>query len=227
MAKLRVLYFVEDRAQEGFIVALVERIASELSMPKSLLSPEVKSGSGRGSRVISEFVNFIGDIAEIEVAGADMIVVAIDANCKGYMKKAELLTKNVEDTRFRDILVFAIPDPHIERWYLLDQEALKKGTGLKRGIQPPAYKCEKNYYKTILRNALQEEGIDSLVGGSEFGPEIARNLSDLYAVGKQDPSFAKFVEDATKTFQRFVRLPSPRNRPRSENDDGVPTDSTK
>ncbi len=205
MDRINILYFVEDVAQEQFIVALVQRIASDLSIPVEALSHDVRSARGGVLKVTGEFGQFIRDHRKTGIGGAEMILVAVDGDCQGREERARQLKKKVKaGDPFREILVFAIPDPHIERWYLLDQRALKAGTGMERGIEPPEYKCKKDYYKEILRNALRDQGIDSLLGGSEFGGEIARNISDLYQAAKQDPSFAKFVEDVKRILQRSI-----------------------
>jgi hypothetical protein len=209
VGRLGILYFLEDRAQERFLVSLVERVALDISIPREAITSDVRSSRG-GSRVIGEFETFVRDLRGTGMRGADIIVVAIDGDCDRPEQRAKQLKGCVQDTDpFGDVIVYAIPDPHIERWYLLDQEALKKGTGLTRGISPPAHKCERGYYKRILRDALREQGVDSLVGGSEFAPEIARNISDLYAAGKQDDSFAKFVASAKAALRRAYRTASP------------------
>jgi hypothetical protein len=58
----------------------------------------------------------------------------------------------------------------------------------------PPYKCERGYYKQILRRAVQQTGIAAQLGGLEYGPDIARAL-DLYAAGKADTSFKHFVDE--------------------------------
>lgn len=208
--RLKIIYFLEDRAQEQFMVALVERIASEVSIPSEALSSDVMSSRG-GSMVVEEFGNFARDRRKAGAAGAAMIVVAVDGDCQGHAKKTAQLLKKVKPTDpFRDILVFAIPDPHIERWYLIDQVALKKAAGLEHGIAPPPYKCkrQKGYYKRLLREMLRDQNIPSY-DGSEFGPEIARNISDLHATCRADPSFAGFVEDVERVLRQAYRTTSP------------------
>lgn len=201
MDRLKIIYFLEDRAQEQFMLALVERIASEVSIPSRVLSPNVISGRG-GSTVVKEFGKFVRDRRKAGVAGAAMIVVAVDGDCQGHAKKAAQLLKKLEPTDpFRDIVAFAIPDPHIERWYLIDQAALSRAAGLTHGIAPPAYKCRRGHYKKLLREALRNQNVPSY-DGSEFGAEIARNISDLYEAGKQDPSFRKFVDDVKEILRR-------------------------
>ena len=117
MDRINILYFVEDVAQEQLIVALVERIASDLSIPAQALSHHVRSARGGSLRVIGEFGEFVRDRRKAGIAGTEMIVVAVDGDCKGSLQMTKQLLKKVRDTDpFRDMLVFAIPDPHIERW---------------------------------------------------------------------------------------------------------------
>jgi hypothetical protein len=209
--RLNVLYFLEDRAQEQFLTALVERIALDLSIPGQSFAHDVRSAR-RGSGVLTEFRDFAQHLRKMGSLEADMIVVAVDGNCSDYGAKAKQLTKCVRKTDlFADLLVLAIPDPHIERWYLLDQGALIAAVGLSRGIAPPARKCKRDYYKSILRDALREQGVNSLLGGSEFGADIARKILDLYAAGRQDRSFERFVGDMKAILRRARPSPSGQN----------------
>ena len=54
-----------------------------------------------------------------------MIVVATDANCIGLQQRA----KEIEASAAISPVVLAIPDPHIERWLLLDGAAFKSVFG--------------------------------------------------------------------------------------------------
>ena len=80
---MRILYFLEDRAQEGFIKALVERIAQDESIPLNSLNHDVRSARG-GSRVNREFERFMKDTMQGNSSDVDLLIVAIDGNCKGY-----------------------------------------------------------------------------------------------------------------------------------------------
>ena len=86
--KIRILYFLEDRAQEGFIKALVNRVASEESIATDSLIHDVRSARG-GSRIVTEFNKFIRDTSEVETTDIDFLVVAIDGNCKGHRERVE------------------------------------------------------------------------------------------------------------------------------------------
>jgi hypothetical protein len=200
--KIRILYFLEDRAQEGFITALVERIAKEESISSKRLTHEIRSGRG-GSMVINEFRKFLKDYSEVGTTDADFLVVAIDGNCMGHNERLDQLDSNIEPGhKFKDKVVYAIPNPHIERWYIMDQRALKEGVGLKKAPDLPTYKCEKGYYKQVLSKALKDSNVTSLLGGAEYAEKIVENIENLDSLGKQDSSFQTFVADLRRMFKR-------------------------
>jgi hypothetical protein len=86
-----------------------------------------------------------------------------------------------------------VPDPHVERWYLLDPSALSNAAGISEMPALPAHKCEKNYYKQLLRSAFNNSSIIPLLGGTEYGPLVADKM-DLYAASKADHGLAEFVD---------------------------------
>lgn len=133
MAEVLVCYFVEDRAQESFIKALVRRTAVEVSIPADSLRHVVLSSRG-GSRVLDDYARFMKDARgrclSQNILDADIVVLVIDGNCKGYRVKVRELRRYVKSgDPFKDKIVFAVPNPHIERWYLLDQDALARAFG--------------------------------------------------------------------------------------------------
>jgi hypothetical protein len=135
--KLRILYFLEDRAQEGFVKALVQRVAEEESIPVNSLIHDVRSARG-GSKVFNELKIFLKDTGKTESADIDLLVVAIDGNCKGCNARIKQLEKHLTPNHpLREKVIYAIPDPHIERWYLMDQKAFKNGVGIDKAPQLP------------------------------------------------------------------------------------------
>jgi hypothetical protein len=176
--KLRILYFLEDRAQEGLIKALVKRIAIEESFPEEDLNHDVRSGRG-GSKVLNEFKSFLKH-SEYEAREVDLLVVSKDGNCKGYNRGKRELEQCVESVpHFQGRVAFAVPDPHIERWFIKDQRAFKQGIGIDKSPRLPAYKCKKDYYKEILYQALREANVSSLFGGVEYAEQIVENMENL------------------------------------------------
>jgi hypothetical protein len=198
---VKVLYFLEDRAQEGFIRALVNRIVQDLPIPVESLQHDIRSARG-GSTVIPEFEKFMKDSTRFSPSTISLLVVAIDGNCKGYNNRIKQLKKCMSETHpLVDKIAFAIPDPHIERWYIMDQRAFKNGVGVDSAPKMPPYKCDKEYYKNLLRNALINCGVSSLFGGSEYAENIVRSIVSIETLLRQDNSFKNFVEDVKRILQ--------------------------
>jgi len=204
VGKIRILYFLEDRAQEGFIKAMIERIAEEESVPVEKLIHDVRSAR-HGSRVFNEFKNFLKDIAKSTFSEAVLLVVAIDGNCKGHNDRIKQLEKMIKsDHPLRNKIIFAVPDPHIERWYMMDQKAFKMGVGLKKSPDMAAYKCKKNYYKQLLHQTFKESNINSLLGGSEYGERIVNQIDEMEKFSKVDAGCQSFMQSAKHFFRNIT-----------------------
>ena len=194
--KIRILYFLEDRAQEGFIKALVKRIATEESIAADKLHHDIRSARG-GSKVIPEFRNFIKNTERVAASDIDFLVVAIDGNCKGYHDRVKQLDNYIKENHpFRGKVIYAVPDPHIERWYLMDQRALKLGIGLDKAPSSPSHECKRgrSHYKQILRQALKDSNISSLLGGAEYAERFVDNIENLESLGRQNAGFQAFLQ---------------------------------
>jgi hypothetical protein len=199
--EMRILYFLEDRAQEGFIKALVEKIAKEESIDIRSLNHDIRSARG-GSRVIIAFRNFIRDTIKTKPSEIDLLIVAVDGNCKGHKDRVEQLEKCIKlNHPFKNRVIYAVPDPHIERWYITDQKAFRDGIGLKRPPDMPPYKCKKDHYKKVLTQALRESNVSSLLGGVEYAEKIVDNIVDLDLLGRQNAGFHFFVQELKRVFR--------------------------
>jgi hypothetical protein len=197
----RILYFLEDRAQEGFIKALVNRIAHDIPISVNNFSHDIRSARG-GSTVIPEFKRFMKDTMQISPSDVDLLVVAIDGNCKGHNERVRQLKGYVNPLHpLRSKIVYAVPDPHIERWYMMDQRAFKNGVGIDRAPDMPPYKCKKDYYKSKLRQALAESDVSSLLGGAEYAEDIVSNMESLDSLFNQNAGFQNFIEDLRNFFR--------------------------
>jgi hypothetical protein len=192
-----VMLFVEDSGHEKFIVSLIERLGKE---NKIKVEMKLRSVTGGHGSVIAEFKQFQRDMTRGRERLPDLLVVATDANCKGYNKRRKELEKIIDD-RIKDLTVCAIPDPHIERWMLMDSAAFKSVTG--KGCNAPDHKCERDRYKRILFNAMQEAGITPPVGGFEYAQDIVGKM-DLYNAGKNDISFGNFLKDLQDKFNEWA-----------------------
>lgn len=207
MDEIKILYFLEDRAQEGFIKQFVKRIACDESIPIDCLTHNVRSSRGGSSRVVNEFKKFVKDTRNIAATDTDFVVVAIDGNCKGHTKLVGQLEKCIKnDHPFKGRVVYAVPDPHIERWYLMDQGAFKRGVGLDSAPSMPRYKCERAYYKQVLNQALRDSNLSSLLGGAEYAERIIEEIADVESLYDQNAGFQSFALDLKRMFRSFGSL---------------------
>ena len=125
-----------------------------------------------------------------------MIVVATDANCQGFGER-------VRQVAPRDApapIVHAVPDPHVERWLLLDGAAFKAVFG--QGCKAPDRKCNRNQYKDRLIAAIRAAGSIPLLGGIEHAADIIREM-DIDRAASADASLRSFVNDLRATFQSW------------------------
>jgi len=192
--KHRVAFFLEDNAQESFIPPLFLRLAAEAGVSQSQFDLRILCSRGGGS--LEAFSNFLQQAARFPHLAADLLVVGSDANCKGFVERRNQIQKAPGQSVYPAILT-AIPDPHIERWFLLDLPALSEAAKIKLSGAPPAYKCDKSRYKTLLRDVFRNSGVTPLLGGTEYGPRLAQ-IMDLYAAAKQDPGFGDFISECRR-----------------------------
>lgn len=193
----RVLYFLEDRAQASFITALVERIAKESGVK---VQHNVRSAS-HGSKGFKLFRIFVKDLRRRRMTeDFDVLVVGRDGNCNTYSGIIKEIKKVISGSGFDDKIAGCIPNPHIERWYLLDLSALKKAVGQDIEVTTPPYKCRraKGFYKKKLGEALSKVG--SILSGPEYGALIAQEI-DFSLLESQDEGFKNFVNDLRRVFK--------------------------
>jgi len=187
---IEVVYFFEDLAHEQFVRALVRRVAQQ----KGLRLDERVRNATLGSRVWIELKQFLRDLRREEEPLPDVLIVVVDGNCQSAAEVRRRIASEVEQSEVSvPHLVCAVPDPHIERWYIEDQQALPQ---VVREAKPPklAYKCEKDRYKAALKQAIRAAGVEPILGGAEYGEQIAEHLQP----SRLDESFQLFWEDLRK-----------------------------
>lgn len=189
MDKAKVLFFLEDNAQEQIIPHIFQRIVFEKGIPRERLDVSVLYSRGGGS--IGALKGFFADQKDhFQPSG---IVLGSDGNCKGYAAKRKMIEKNLKGLGIPVAPILAIPDPHIERWYLLDHKALSKAVGESIADHAPDKKCDKGRYKSILKHAVESAGIISLQGGAEYGRDVAQSMN-LYNACKEDAGLKYFTQ---------------------------------
>jgi hypothetical protein len=198
--KITITYFMEDAAHEAFMRSIVQRIAKQEGITR--VSSDVRSARG-GFKMIGVFKSFVREYSELLWSLDRVLVVIRDCNCMTHNKRLKELKEPLIGLGLgvEDRVVFGLPDPHIERWYIADQRAFNQVIGAHAAPPVPRVKCGKNAYKNILRQALETAGIKSRSGGSEYGGPIAAvvNTDDLQ---KADHSFKRFADDLRRAFKQ-------------------------
>ena len=141
--------FVEDYGHEQVVGSLVHWLAHEEQVNVRLTWRNTRHGFGR---VADEFKEYLRDLRQQGGPAPDLIVVATDANCKGLNERAR-------EFRVQDApapITLAMPDPHVERWLLLDGAAFRAVFGV--GCDAPDLRCSRDRYKTRLLEAIRNAG---------------------------------------------------------------------
>ncbi len=164
------VFFAEDSAQELFVTPLIVRIAGEYAVGLSMRTITARGGVPRMMGLLRAYCT------EVE-AGVekrpDIIIIVRDANCKGAVAKRRETLEFIPES-LRDVACVVIPDPHVERWFMLDSRAFNQATHAVCSL--PGYKCEKNHYKKLLRDALAANKIVAPLGGVEYAKPIGENI---------------------------------------------------
>lgn len=193
---IKVVCFFEDIAHERFIRALIERAAQEsnVSVDISVLN------ATHGSKVWLELRKYLRDLTNELQPMPDVLVVVIDGNCRTAAQVRREIEQEVQNRNLSGPhLVCAVPDPHIERWYLEDQQAFKS---VVPESQPKKlkHKCERDRYKKALLQAFESASVMPVLGGAEYGEEIAQKIDP----SRMDDSFKEFWKELLRAFREGV-----------------------
>jgi hypothetical protein len=191
----RVTLFVEDFGHEVFLTALLDRLAEVHRIEIEIKPRSIRGGRGKALKELKQFVRDLqGNREEVP----DLLVVGVDANCKGHMECRREIDEAIQE--FKYIAVAAVPEPHIERWLLIDSAAFK--TVLGKGCSAPDHKCERDRFKELLRSAVREAGISPLLGGMEYAEDIVRAM-DLQRMEQMEPSLGKVIRELNAKFKEW------------------------
>jgi len=175
--------FVEDYAHREIVGAIVDREASAAGVAPRLDWRTATRGFGRVAKELARFTKALSSDGSLP----DMLIVATDGNCVGTAARRRELS--VPELGIP--IVFAVPDPHIERWLLLDGAAFKQVLGV--GCQAPDRKCDRDRYKNLLAMAVADSGTQPLLGGLEHAGDIIAAM-DLDAAARRDRSLDTFLD---------------------------------
>jgi hypothetical protein len=191
-----ILIFGEDFAHEKVAENLVRRVSHESGTDIRLAVRSCRRGFGT---LVSELGSFSRDVADGEHALPDMFLVITDANCKGLKARSKEVEAAVPE-ELQPFLVCLIPDPHVERWLLLDSHAFKDVLG--HGCAAPDHKCERDRYKTLLRQAVSSAGVTPQLGGLEYADDLMAAM-DLQRAEDADSSFRKALQQLRGFYARW------------------------
>ena len=180
--------FAEDLAHAEFLKPMVSRVAREEGVEVWIRVISAKGGHGKAIR---EFKRYQHAKDKLDRESAELVVVAIDGNCSTFAKAREEI-QNSTIPALIDRLVVACPDPHVERWYLADTKSFETVVGYRPRIVSD--KCERDYYKNMLSEAIRKAGHPVPLGGIEFAPELVEKMN-LYRAGKSNSSLKAFLDD--------------------------------
>lgn len=185
--------FAEDYAHQLVIGTLVRRVASEYRIDVHL---NWRSSVGGYGKVVTEVSDYMRDLERQGDSRPDLIVVATDANCRGLNERMREITGREELAP----MIHAIPDPHVERWLLLDGSAFKAVFGM--GCDAPDQKCDRRRYKQRLIEAIRDAGTIPRLGGIEYAEDIVQHIN-INRAARLDRSFQRFVEAMRSKFQEW------------------------
>lgn len=172
------------------LVGLVTRVAASEGADVRIHIRNAEGGSGRA---LDSLKRYSADFRRGIDRYLDILVVAIDGNCHGWLKRRQEIEAAV-GSEYPGQLVVAIPDPHVELWYLADRTAVARVLEENFAAEVPPMKCERNRYKDALRTACRRAGVEPTAGGVEYGDEIAAAM-DLRTASGNDESIGRFLDD--------------------------------
>ena len=185
--------FVEDVAHEDFLTALIRRFASEYNIEINIKASSVRGGHGK---VITELRQYLRDLQHDKEKLPDLIIVGTDSNCKRLSEREKEIAQITSD--LEGLVITMIPEPHIERWLLLDSEAFKTVFG--KGCPVPDQKCERGRYKNMLLNAIYDATRVSPLDGMERIDELV-NTMHLQRLEQSDRSIQRFLSALQRRFK--------------------------
>lgn len=196
--------FVEDNGHEVVLGALTQRFARMYNIS---IDPRFGNAEGGYGKMMSELKEFIKDLLIDQEELPDLLIAATDSNCKGFSKRKQQIDQALRG--YSGNVIYAIPDPHIEKWLLLDSAAFKKVLG--KGCPAPPQKCERDLYKRLLRDAIRATGVNPPLGGIEYGEDIV-NAMDLEKLERAEASLGHLLKDLRQQFQIWQQIEHQRSQ---------------
>ena len=184
-------FFLEDIGHELLLCGLAERVAHDSGVQLEIM---VLNASGGAPRRDEELRRFLEDYGRGDAPDFDLIVVARDTDCTGFQSVRTLLEGQVRESGYSGKVVYAIPEPHVECWYLADPPALQRVLQSDRLIPVPDSRCGRDRFKERLVQAVTDTGVIPTLGGIEYAEAIVAEM-DIYRAGRNVRSLRRFIDD--------------------------------
>ena len=124
-----------------------------------------------------------------------------DANCQGYLERRQDLESAAGPCGCP--VVYAIPEPHVERWLLVDSAAFRAVLG--KGCDAPKQKCERKRYKRLLLDAVRAAGVTPLLGGIEYTEDLVKAMH-LPFLESEGESLGRLIKDLRVVFKTWEQV---------------------
>lgn len=193
---INVHLFAEDEGHVRIVGELIKAVGDRVGAAIRLDTRTARGGYGR---VIGAVRQYTGEVARKFQSMPDVLVVATDANCRGYAERLRAI--RTVTSLLADRFVCAVPDPHVERWLLVDAHAFKQVLG--KGCAAPPVKCERDLYKELLARAVTDTGRRPPLGGIEYAADLIRSM-DLINVRQNDASLGRFLDDLESRLRPLI-----------------------
>jgi hypothetical protein len=198
------LLFCEDSFHQDFAVALLQRLAFESEIQ---IQCKIRTARGGLPRMAGELEGFLKDVDDQKETLPNALIVVADGNCKGVAGRKKEFSDQTRVSRLGDRVVYAIPNPHIERWMMVDAQAFKSVFG--KGCRPlPKVKCVKGEYKRILREEFRNADFIPHLGGREYAKDLV-DAMDLDHASREDAAFSDCVKSFRSLMNRLKLIAAP------------------
>jgi hypothetical protein len=188
--------FAEDFGHEAVLVPMIGRIAAKYGVEAKVRPVSVRGGFPRVAAELEEYVRALLTYRE---SLPDLVVVATDANCQGFRARRESLQETVR--LIEDRVIYAVPDPYVERWLLRDPAAFKAVLGI--ACKVPDQKCDHERYKSLLIQAVRAAGAAPLFGGMEYAEDMVHHMN--LSPTTKDDDFCAFLQDLHARFRGWAQ----------------------
>ena len=183
---LDVSAFYEDAAHEAVVGAFFRTHCDAIGVNALL---RVRNNAGGHGAMTHAVRSFFSATKRGEIAG-DAFLIARDGNGIGVVERERELKAICEQLEIAVPIVYAIPEPHIEHWLLLDPHAIKTVFGVR--FDEVAHHPNRGGYKNALAQVCVAANINSPTGGIEFADDIVA-VANLQQIRQRDNSVDRFL----------------------------------